>query len=331
MDPLKIKGLPGYRHLEQQGGVTLTFGAFDAMHVGQQAALRHLVSRARATHTRSAVIVFRPRPLDTVNAGPPKPYLTARDQAVQLIRECGVDYVGVLKFTERLTLTPAPEYLEALAARLPIRELWLPPHASVGRGPTGSLVAVAENAKDLGFRLEVFTESADNPTVASVLGRLHERDMRGLAVELGRPYSLPAYIHEGTPVPGTGLVSSTIVTPDLLWLPPDGAYSVIVTPAAFGDIEPGPDVRPGRAALTFETDRRPFSPPRAKLIADPRSRWSSLFALIDFIDVHSLPREELWTWACGVPLAAVREQGNGGSDQGTANEPARKPLQTTQP
>ena len=331
MDPLKIKGLPGYSHLERQGGVTLTFGAFDAMHVGQQADLRHLVSRARATGSRSAVIVFRPRPLDTVNLGPPKPYLTPRDQAVQLIRECGVDYVGVLKFTEQLTLTPAPEYLEALAARLPIRELWLPQYASVGRGPAGSLIAVAETAKDLGFPLEVFPEREDMPTVASVLGRLHERDMRGLAVELGRPYSLPAYVHEGTPVPGTSLVSSAIVTPDLLWLPPDGAYSVIVTPASFADLQPGPEVRPGRAALTFSTDRRPFSPPRATLIADSRAGYSSLFALIDFIEVHSPAREELWTWACGVPLAGERDQGNDGSIPGTASGPAPKPLQMTRP
>jgi FAD synthase len=312
MDPLKIKGLPGYSHLERHGGVTLTFGAFDAMHLGQQKALRHLVSRSRSTNSRSAVIVFRPRPLDTVTKGPPKPYLTARDQAVQLIRDCGVDYVGVLKFTEQLTLTLAPEYLERLAARIPIRELWLPPHASVGRGPTGSLPAVADTAKNLGFRLKLFAETEDSPTPTSVLGRLHQRDMRGLASELGRPYQLPTYIHTGTPVPGTGLVSHPILTPDLLWLPPDGAYSVMVTPAVFGDVSPATDVHPGRAALTFETDRRPFSPPRAKLIADARAGWSSLFALVDFIDAHAPSRQDLWAWACGVPLTTEREQGNDG-------------------
>ena len=159
---LRLAGVRPRAWLADRGGVVLTFGVFDGLFPGQVAILEAVRERAAEIGAVSAAIVFRPLPAE-LTQGLRRPYLLPRDATVAAIRRLGVDQAGHLHFTRTLADLQAPDFLDLLFARLPIRELWLGARASVGRGPLGSRASVREVGARLGFDVHTFELAAPGP------------------------------------------------------------------------------------------------------------------------------------------------------------------------
>jgi riboflavin kinase/FMN adenylyltransferase len=295
--PLSIEGIPSASALAKRGGVVLTFGIFDGVHQSHQAMLQQVLRRAKAIQASSAVVVFRPRPIESLELSPPRPYFTAEDETVRAIEHLGIRHVGVLRFNKELTEMPAGQFLRRLVLRLPVQELWLGPDAKVGRGAEGSLPSIQRIGAELGFQVRRFSAPEELATTGSLVNHFHAKDLRGVAQDLGRPYKLPAYIGESVPLAERSLVLFRLVTPTRLYAPSDGHYAVMVSPASFGGVRPRRNSAPGPGVVLITTSRYFGAHPELSLIGNAGMDWSESFANLEFLEAFEPPVGQLWQWA----------------------------------
>jgi FAD synthase len=332
--PLKIRGLPPIAYFAKNGGAVMTFGVFDGVNRAHLAILRKVSARAEAVQAPSAVVVFRPRPIDAWVIRPPEKYLTAENETVHIIKSAGITHVGVLRFNRDLAATTASHFLRRLVLRIRIRELWLGARATIGRGPEGSASSVRRICEELGFKAELFEPEEKLPSIRTVLEDFEARDIGAVTHDLGRRFMLSAYVAKGLPLSERGLVRFALLTPDLLYVPPDGEYAVVVHPASFGNDRPGPKTVSGSGVLLIKTHRQLGSKPELFLIGDADLGWSDSFVRLEFFHAFATPPLQLWEWATreckavmcpGASVESVRTASAG------AGAPVQKPLPRSQP
>jgi FAD synthase len=220
---LRIGNLPSSVRLRKARPL-VTFGVFDEMHRGQRWLLRRMVARARERATTSAVVLIRPRPPEALGLSS-KAYVTPVFEVVRECHEIGIDFVGVLRFSKAMALMEAEQFLCALQQRTSFSELWLGKTATVGRGATGSPVAVRSLGLKMGFSVEyVWTdETDDGPRIYSLLevGAIEQ-----LSAVRGSPLSVVAGVAEMRTHDGGAFLE--VVFPIRQLLPPSGWYKVAV-------------------------------------------------------------------------------------------------------
>src|SRR2546421_1763922 len=92
---------PAYR-----GGV-VSIGNFDGVHLGHQSMLAALTRNARVAGVPSVVFTFDPPPTAILRPGQVPPALTTTERKVELLTQCGVDWVIVYP-TDRALLDMDP-------------------------------------------------------------------------------------------------------------------------------------------------------------------------------------------------------------------------------
>jgi FAD synthase len=291
---LRLAGLRPRAWLARRGGVVLTFGVFDGLLPGQVGILEAVRDRAAEIDAVPAAIVFRPLPAE-LTQGLRRPYLMPRDATVAAIRLLGIDQAGHLHFTRALADLQAPDFLTLLAARLPIRELWLGARASVGRGPLGSLPSVREVGARLGFEVHPFELATAGRGIEPAARQEGPVDP---VRRLGRRFRLPVHVHDASSSAVPALARYWLTTPARLLLPPDGHYAARATPAAFGGMAPPAHARPGPAVLSVLTDRVTGAP-ALSLLAPCDLGWRGCFLSLQLARSFALPPGdgELWAWA----------------------------------
>jgi riboflavin kinase/FMN adenylyltransferase len=295
--PLTIKGIPSSTYFAKAGGVIITFGIFDGMHIAHQRIIHRICDRAKELSVPSVVLVFRPRPVETLRGIRARPYLTAQDETVRLIKRLGVDHVGVIKFTRKLTVMHPPIFVRRLVRRIPIKELWLGPDVTLGRGPEGKLSSVKTICNEIGFSLKIFSQ--DNALIKQegLMNQFNLQNIRAVNSMIGRRYKLPAYVDKHILI-SQGLIKFKLFVPELLYIPPDGEYAVLVTSVSFGGLEAKTHILQRVAVLTVKTARQIWSkPPELSLIADISPDLSDSFINIEFIDILKNSEQQLLNWA----------------------------------
>ncbi len=295
---LQIEGVPPFSFFQKERGVVITFGVFNSVQQGQQAIIRRVVERAQEYGVPSVVLVFRPRPIETLGFAP-QPYFTAQDETVRLIKALGVEHVGVLTFSKELTETRAGRFLSRLVERLPIHELWLGAEALVGKGPEGTFASVCQIAEQLGFKVEGFPSTEVSRRKEVLFDLFDEKDMTSVTQNLGRKYTLPAYISEPSSVADVeGVSRFKVLTPDLLFIPPDGDYVVSLQSAWFENRAPWPDESNSHGLLSITTSRFLTIKPRLSLLAPTNTGWTRSFVRIAFEKALTFSPGQLWQYAC---------------------------------
>ncbi|MDQ3618103.1 MAG: bifunctional riboflavin kinase/FAD synthetase [Pseudomonadota bacterium] len=187
-------------------GSVVCIGAFDGLHLGHQALVRHAVVRARALDLPAVALSFEPLPREffAATALPPRPLpprlLSPRAKAKGLFG-LGVDQVGLLRFDARLSALSAEDFARTvLSQRLSARKVWVGPDFRFGKGRGGDLALLQRMGKELGFVAgEIAPVLLDGERVSST--RIRAALQAGEFVEaahlLGRPYSIAGHVVRG--------------------------------------------------------------------------------------------------------------------------------------
>ncbi len=102
----------------------LALGSFDGVHLGHQELLSNLVTSARESNARSAVLTFFPHPRRVIQQLSDRFYITTVEDRLTLLREAGVDLVINHPFDEQVRQMRAAHFVDRLLTALDMRQLW---------------------------------------------------------------------------------------------------------------------------------------------------------------------------------------------------------------
>ncbi len=193
----------------------VAIGTFDGFHRGH----RRVLQAASDTGLAATVVTFDPHP--RIALGNEVELITTLERRLELIADAGAEATLVAAFTpELMTLEPevfAERYLramgtEAIAAGADFR---------FGRRRAGDLALLER----LGFEvLEV--ETVPDVSSSAIRRALHEGDVVGAAMQLGRPYELDGVVVSGDQRGGTlGYPTANLAVDAHLAVPRYGIYA----------------------------------------------------------------------------------------------------------
>lgn len=200
MSATLIRSVYNVRPLHQHGVVTI--GNFDGVHLGHQALLSTLTSRAEQLEAPSIVITFEPHPFEFFAGDTPTiPRLTRFREKFLALSDCGVDYVMILSFNHALANLSATDFLEKI-----LQQVLRPRHVIVGddfrfgRKREGDFALLQSYGEQAGFTVEALPalmflgERASSTRVRKALMEGNCTLARAL---LGRPYTMLGRVRMG--------------------------------------------------------------------------------------------------------------------------------------
>ena len=194
---LVFRGLPD--RAEQSS--VLTIGNFDGVHRGHQALLQLLVQQARARALPATVLTFEPHPREFFAPESAPPRLSRLREKLELMAECGVDRVHVLRFNKAFASLDAPAFIERVLVRgLATRHLLIGDDFRFGRKRTGDFAMLQRFGAGHGFSVEAMpTLEIDGERVSSsaVRDALIAGDIEHAERLIGRPYTMSGRVMHG--------------------------------------------------------------------------------------------------------------------------------------
>jgi len=181
-------------------GSVVCIGAFDGLHLGHRALVRHAVSRARTLGLPAVALSFEPLPREFFAKAAPPPRLTLPRAKFEGLFELGADRVGLLRFDAALAAMSAEDFVrDVLATRLHAREVWVGPGFRFGRDRLGDLQALQSLGAVHGFTAEAIEAVGDGAPISStrIRNALATGDFETAARLLGRPYAIGGRVIRG--------------------------------------------------------------------------------------------------------------------------------------
>ncbi len=186
--------------LYPQGSV-VCIGAFDGLHLGHRALVRHAATRARELALPAVALSFEPLPREFFSKALPPPRLTLARAKAQGLSALGSDGVGLLRFDARMAAMSAEDFVRrVLVGRLQAREVWIGPDFRFGNRRGGDLALLQRMGAGLGFvAREIAPVTAQGERVSSTRIReaLRNGDFTEAARLLGRPYAIGGRVVRG--------------------------------------------------------------------------------------------------------------------------------------
>ncbi|PPJ43671.1 MULTISPECIES: bifunctional riboflavin kinase/FAD synthetase [unclassified Pseudoxanthomonas] len=182
-------------------GSVVCIGAFDGLHSGHRALVRHAVARARALGVECVVVTFEPLPREFFSKDHPPPRLTLARAKVEGLLDLGADRVGLLRFDAKLSAMSAEDFVRTLlVGRLAAREVWIGPEFRFGHRRAGDVALLQAMGSELGFSadaiapVEVHGERVSSTRIREAL---KSGDFTTTTRLLGRPYAIGGRVVRG--------------------------------------------------------------------------------------------------------------------------------------
>jgi len=181
--------------------LALTIGNFDGVHLGHQAMLARMVSRARALQLQSCVLTFEPHPREFFTPATAPARLSRLRDKLELMAAAGVGRVHVARFDARLAALAAERFVEDFVAH-GLRAAWL----LVGRdfrygAQRGGDFALLELlCARHGIELEAMPEvgvQGERVSSSAVRTALGAGELVAAQRLLGRPYAMSGRVAHG--------------------------------------------------------------------------------------------------------------------------------------
>lgn len=182
-------------------GSVVCIGAFDGLHLGHRALVRHTVSRARALEVRSVAVSFEPLPREFFARGEAPARLSTARAKARGLWALGIDEVGLLRFDRALSALSAEAFVErVLVHRLQAREVWVGPGFGFGHRRGGTLSTLQTLGAKHGFtagEIEPVLVDGDRVSSTSIREALRSGEFERAGRLLGRPYSIEGRVVRG--------------------------------------------------------------------------------------------------------------------------------------
>ncbi|MGH8062654.1 MAG: bifunctional riboflavin kinase/FAD synthetase [Pseudoxanthomonas sp.] len=182
-------------------GSVVCIGAFDGLHLGHRALVRHAVTRAHDLSLPAVALSFEPLPREFFSRDLPPPRLTLARGKYQGLRELGADGVGLLRFDARLAAMSAEDFVQKmLVGRLGAREVWIGPDFRFGNRRGGDLPLLQRMGAELGFsagEIEAVQMQGERVSSTRIREALRNGDFTDATRLLGHAYAIGGRVVRG--------------------------------------------------------------------------------------------------------------------------------------
>ena len=226
-----IRGLHNLR--PKHRGCVATIGAFDGVHLGHQAVIRHLLDKAQELALPSVVIVFEPLPREYFSPLQAPARIMSFWEKCRALEQQGVDRVLRIRFNERLREMSAQQFVDDIfVAGLGVRYVVLGDDFRFGNDRQGDVKFIQEQGRRYGYDAgPTPTCSLDGERISSTRIReaLESADFVQAQRLLGRPYSISGRVIYGRQLGRTIGTPTANLELRRLRAPLSGVYAVEVS------------------------------------------------------------------------------------------------------
>jgi riboflavin kinase / FMN adenylyltransferase len=180
----------------------MTIGNFDGVHLGHQALVKRVMEEAKERGAPSVVVTFEPHPFEFFERGAHTiPRITRLREKFKLLAECGVDYVLILPFNQKLASISASNFVKEI-----VHQRLIPAHIVIGDDfrfgykRQGDFNLLQQVGGELGFTVEAMpTLMVEGERVSSTRVRqaLAMGDHELVKKLLGHPYFMLGRVRPG--------------------------------------------------------------------------------------------------------------------------------------
>lgn len=186
--------VPGGRH-------ALTVGNFDGVHLGHQAMLARVATRAREFGVRSCVLTFEPLPREFFARDSAPARLSRLREKVELFEAAGMDRVHVARFDARFAALAPDRFVDDVLVRgLGVRWILVGGDFRFGARRAGDLATLTAAAARKGFEVETMPEVmhvGERVSSSAVRRALESGDLARADALLGRHYTVSGRVAHG--------------------------------------------------------------------------------------------------------------------------------------
>ena len=179
----------------------VTIGNFDGVHLGHQAMLARLTTRAAAVGGLPTVLTFEPHPREVFTPAAAPTRLTSLREKLEILQGLGVAHVHICRFNRSFATLSAEEFVERILVEgLKARYVLVGDDFRFGARRAGDFQLLAELGNRHGYQAEALhTVEAAGQRASSTAVReaLAAGDMATAAQLLGRPYSISGRVVGG--------------------------------------------------------------------------------------------------------------------------------------
>ncbi|MBA6414304.1 bifunctional riboflavin kinase/FAD synthetase [Parahaliea sp. F7430] len=187
-------------------GCVATIGAFDGVHLGHQAVIRHLLEKARELGLPSVVIVFEPLPREYLTPLAAPARLMSFREKFAALSDMGVERVLRIRFSEQLRNKSAQSFVdEVFVEGLGVRYIVLGDDFRFGNDRQGDAEFIKAQGPRNNYQAGATeTLEFDGERVSSTRIRkaLEEADFELAEALLSRPYSIAGKVVYGRQLGG---------------------------------------------------------------------------------------------------------------------------------
>lgn len=208
----------------------ITLGNFDGLHLGHQALIKQIISRAKETGALSLVVTFRPHPLKILAPEKCPPLISIYEEKIRLFEKLGVDVLVKIPFTlEFSAMSPGDFVKTILCDLLGAKEIYVGYNYRFGKGREGNIARLKEFGREYGFNvIEVEQVSLNGEIISSTKIRdlIRSGEVEHASKLLGRTYAITGIVIKGDGRgKGLGFPTANIASKHSI-IPADGVYAV---------------------------------------------------------------------------------------------------------
>lgn len=224
-------------------GTVASIGNFDGVHLGHQALLRQLKTKATQLQLPLVILLFEPQPGEFFKGSQAPARLSSLREKLDILSLCQVDYVYCLGFKKQLAEMSAGQFAKTyIFSRLKARHLLVGEDFRFGCGRSGDLGLLRELGHLENCQVETFPDFVKtNQRVSSTKIReaLSVGKLDDAAMLLGRPFSLCGRVIAGDGRGRLWGIPTANLAMKRLTLPLTGVFCVQVRIASTGRLVNG--------------------------------------------------------------------------------------------
>ncbi|MDE0952328.1 MAG: bifunctional riboflavin kinase/FAD synthetase [Halioglobus sp.] len=194
-----IRGLHNLR--PRHHGCVATIGAFDGVHLGHQAVIRHLLEKSAELALPSLIIVFEPLPREYFSPLKAPARIMSFWEKCRALDALGVDRILRIRFNEQFRGMSAQQFVDDIfVAGLGVRYVVLGDDFRFGADRQGDIEFIRQQGLHYGFEaVSTPTFAVDGERVSSTRIReaLENAEFNTAEALLGRPYSISGRVIYG--------------------------------------------------------------------------------------------------------------------------------------